>query len=102
MLLINAEDIKWLNAANKELLEIQGLVYGAGVGKVNNLTTGPISDAQDEAINKMIEQAKKMEANAIIGVKFDNSTFSGSDISEDEIVVTVYGTAVVIKINTNN
>ena len=102
MLLINSEDINWLSAANYKLLEIKGLVYGAGVGKVNNYTTGPIGEAQDEAINEMIEQAKKMGAGAIIGIKFNNATFSGDPEIADEIAVTVYGTAVVIEVNTQS
>lgn len=51
-----------------------------------------ISDARDEAFNRMINEAQKMGANAVIGMNFTSSTVM-SGASE----ILAYGTAVKLK-----
>lgn len=60
-------------------------------GEITNFTQ-LISQARDEAFNRMVNEAKKIGANAIIGMNFASSTvLAGS--SE----VLAYGTAVKLK-----
>jgi len=54
--------------------------------------TKMISDAREEAIKRMVEQAEKMGANAIVGVRFTTSAVMGG---ASEILV--YGTAVIVE-----
>ena len=54
--------------------------------------TKMISDAREEAIKRMVEQAEKMGANAIVGVRFTTSAVMGG---ASEILA--YGTAVIVE-----
>ena len=60
-------------------------IVGGEIGSYTKL----ISQARDEAYDRMIEEAKKVGADAIIGVKFDTSTIMAG-ASE----MLAYGTAV--------
>jgi len=64
-----------------------------------NLAGGEIEDfsltqayAREEALNKMLLEAKKLRADAIIGLRFDSTVIEG--ISE----ILVYGTAVQLEV----
>ncbi|ACB84583.1 YbjQ family protein [Natranaerobius thermophilus] len=88
--------------------EVLGIVRGNRVkavhlGKdiiafIKKLTGGDISDyedlmkkTRDKAVEEMLEEANKMGANAIIGIKF-----STSQISSGASEIMVYGTAIKI------
>ena len=60
-------------------------------GEITNFTQ-LISHARDEAFNRMVNEAKKIGANAVIGMNFASSTVMGGT-SE----VLAYGTAVKLK-----
>ena len=101
MLLVNVETIQ-----GKEIVETLGLVKGeivqtkhigrdimAGMktlvgGEVKGYTK-MISEARKEATNRMIEEAQKLGADAIIGVRY-----SSSEIMEGASEMMAYGTAV--------
>ncbi len=68
------------------LAEIRKL-FGGDVREYADLLT----EAREEAIEEMLLEAKKMGANAIIGVKF-----STSSITKGVAEILVYGTAVKI------
>ncbi len=51
-----------------------------------------LAQARDEALKRMIEKAKKMGANAVIGVRFATTTIM-SGASE----ILAYGTAVIVE-----
>ncbi|HEM56353.1 MAG TPA: YbjQ family protein [Thermodesulfobium narugense] len=51
---------------------------------------------RDNAIEKLVENARNLGANAVIGVRFDSNEFdSGKGQSMNEVVV--YGTAVILE-----
>jgi uncharacterized protein YbjQ (UPF0145 family) len=89
--------------------EVKGLVYGQSVrtrGALGRIVAGiealvggssqayleEFNKARDEAIERLKENAVKMGANAVIGVDFETS-----EILEGFILITVYGTAVVVE-----
>ncbi len=93
----------------KEIIETIGLVRGntaraRNVGRdifafAKNIVGGEvleytklIAESREQAIDRMKEEAEKMDANAIVCARFSSTTISGG-ISE----VLVYGTAVKIK-----
>lgn len=51
-----------------------------------------INEARDIATNRMIEEAKKLGANAIIGVNY-----STSSVLQGTTEVVAYGTAIILK-----
>ncbi len=51
-----------------------------------------MEDSRDEALNRMIDHAKEMGANAIISVRFDSN-----DISDIMQEILAYGTAVKVE-----
>ncbi|MDD3190715.1 MAG: heavy metal-binding domain-containing protein [Candidatus Pacebacteria bacterium] len=94
------------NVQGKNTVETFGLVRGNTARSRNagrdimafakNITGGEvleytklIAESRDQAIDRMTEQAEKMGANAICGVRFSSSNVA-SGVSE----VLVYGTAV--------
>lgn len=95
--------------ANKQITENLGLVRGntikaKHVGRditagLKNLVGGEIgsytkalNEARDTAIQRMIEEAQKLNADAIVGVRFTTSQMMGSAAE-----LMVYGTAVKLK-----
>ncbi|MCK5084093.1 MAG: YbjQ family protein [Candidatus Pacebacteria bacterium] len=93
----------------KEIIETIGLVRGntaraRNVGRdifafAKNIVGGEvleytklIAESREQSMDRMKEEAKKMDANAIVCVRFSSTTISGG-ISE----VLVYGTAVKIR-----
>ncbi len=70
--------------------------FGAGlknfVGGELKSYTELLTEARNEAINRMIEQAKKLRANAVINVRFATSS-----ITAGAAEVYAYGTAVEVE-----
>ncbi|MBO0993830.1 YbjQ family protein [Bacillus sp. SD088] len=102
MIVVTTEQI-----ANHKVIEVKGPVFGLtvrarGVGKdifasLKGLVGGEISeytemleDARKQALDRMVENAKAMGANAIIMVRFDSGEI-GQNMSE----IVAYGTAVI-------
>ena len=98
-----------------EIVQHLGLVYGATVrargmggdcmagcqstcgGEVSAYTEMAI-EARNEAVNRMLNEARSIGANAVIGIKFDSDNMgSGQGASANGTIV--YGTAVRIKFN---
>jgi uncharacterized protein YbjQ (UPF0145 family) len=61
------------------------LIFGGRIGTLRRLS----DKARQEALDEMIEQARSMGADAVVGVRFDSSPL-GAGLTE----VLVYGTAV--------
>ncbi|MBS4196801.1 YbjQ family protein [Lederbergia citri] len=95
------------NIANHKIKEVKGPVFGLtvrarGLGKdivaaLKGLVGGEINqytemleDARKQAMDRMVENAKVMGANAIIMMRFDSGEI-GQNMSE----IVAYGTAVV-------
>lgn len=102
MIIVTTEQI-----ANYKIKEIKGPVFGLtvrarGLGKdivasLKGLVGGEINqytemleDARKQALDRMVENAKVMGANAIIMMRFDSGEI-GQNMSE----IVAYGTAVV-------
>ncbi len=51
-----------------------------------------MAESREQSIDRMIEEAKKLGANAIVGIKF-----STSEVMDRAAEILVYGTAVVIE-----
>lgn len=94
---------------NYKIKEVKGPVFGLtvrarGIGKdifasLKGLVGGEITqytemleDARKQALDRMVENAKAMGANAIIMVRFDSGEI-GQNMSE----IVAYGTAVVVE-----
>ena len=97
------------NIEGKRVVKTLGLVKGNTIrarwigrdiaAPLKNLVGGEIksytkmiSDAREEAIKRMVEQAERMGANAIVGVRFTTSAVMGG---ASEILA--YGTAVIVE-----
>jgi uncharacterized protein YbjQ (UPF0145 family) len=95
------------NITNYKVTEIKGPVFGLtvrarGIGKdivasLKGLVGGEISqytemleDARKQAMDRMVENAKVMGANAIVMMRFDSGEI-GQNMSE----IVAYGTAVI-------
>ncbi|MCP2519839.1 YbjQ family protein [Candidatus Aminicenantes bacterium AC-335-A11] len=104
MILVNTE-----NVPGKEIKKVLGLVKGntiraRHIGKdimafFRNITGGEIRDytkmmaeAREQALDRMIEEAEKLGANAIINIRF-----STSYIMQSAAEILVYGTAVIVE-----
>jgi len=104
MLVVNTETIK-----GKEIVEVLGLVRGNTIrakwfGKdilagLRNLVGGELkeytemlSEAREQALNRMVEDAEKMGANAVVNVRFVTS-----QITTGASELLAYGTAVKVK-----
>lgn len=104
MIVVNTEHIP-----NREIAETLGLVKGSVVkakwiGKdilagLRNLVGGEIdeytellAEAREEALNRMIKEAERLNADAVVNVRFSTSA-----ISQMASEVLAYGTAVKIK-----
>lgn len=92
-----------------EIIETKGFVFGLTVrsrgaggqisASVRSLFGGEIKEyvkmmeeTRDEALKRMIDHAKQMDANAIIAARYDSN-----DISQVMQEILAYGTAVVVK-----
>jgi len=69
------------------------------MAKVKNVVGGEISDytklmgeSREQAIDRMVEDAQELGANAIIGVRF-----STSEVMDSAAEILVYGTAVIVE-----
>ncbi|HLU22939.1 YbjQ family protein [Lederbergia graminis] len=97
------------NVANHKVKEVLGPVFGLtvrarGIGKdivasLKGLVGGEINqytemleDARKQAMDRMVESARAMGANAIIMMRFDSGEI-GQNMSE----IVAYGTAVIIE-----
>ena len=86
--------------------ETMGLVRGSAVrsahigrdvlAKLKNLVGGELpeytkllAESREQAIDRMVEEARARGANAVVGVRF-----ASTDIADDAAEVLVYGTAV--------
>ncbi|MFK2825500.1 YbjQ family protein [Bacillus sp. B190/17] len=97
------------NVTGYKITEVKGPVFGLtvrarGIGKdivasLKGLIGGEINqytemleDARKQAIDRMVKNAKSMDANAIIMMRFDSGEI-GQNMSE----IVAYGTAVVVE-----
>jgi uncharacterized protein YbjQ (UPF0145 family) len=104
---MNITNLEYL--PNKEIIEHYGVVSGSTVrakhigrdlmAGIKNVFGGELkgytellSEARDEAIDRMINQAQSMGANAILNVRF-----STSSITAGASELYVYGTAVKVQ-----
>jgi uncharacterized protein YbjQ (UPF0145 family) len=104
MIVVNTEFIP-----GREITEILGMVRGNTIrakhlGKdimagLRNIVGGElseytemISEAREEALNRMVAEAEKLKADAIINVRFTTSAVAGGAAE-----ILVYGTAVLLK-----
>jgi uncharacterized protein YbjQ (UPF0145 family) len=69
------------------------------MAKLRNVVGGEISDytklmgeSREQAIDRMVEEAKDLGANAIVGIKF-----STAEVMDSAAEILVYGTAVVVE-----
>lgn len=69
------------------------------MAKLRNIVGGEITDytklmgeSREQAIDRMIEEAQDLGANAIVGIKF-----STSEVMDSAAEILVYGTAVVVE-----
>ena len=71
----------------------RNFVGGVKAFKRGNITefSSTLEEARREAVERMVDHAVAMGANAITGVRFDSS-----DISEGIVEIVAYGTAVTI------
>lgn len=98
----------------KKIKEYRGVVFGEVICGINfikdftasitNFTGGRAEEYEEElvnsradAINEMIERAKKIGANALIGVKFDIESISFGEKNGVMLMVVASGTAVTIE-----
>lgn len=93
----------------KKIIKHLGLVRGNTIrarhigrdimAKMKNVVGGEIGDytklmgeSREQAIDRMVEDAQELGANAIIGVRF-----STSEVMDSAAEILVYGTAVVVE-----
>ncbi len=103
MIVVTTEQIK-----DKRIIETLGLVKGSTIrarhvghdimASLRNIVGGEVKDytvmlaqAREEALQRMIEQAEKMGANAIVGARFVTSM-----VMSGAAEMVAYGTAVKI------
>ncbi len=97
---------------NKKIIEYRGVVFGEVISgidflkdftaSITNFTGGraeeyeqELVDARADAINEMIQRAKKIGANALVGVKIDVDPISIGEKNSVMLMVVASGTAVV-------
>jgi uncharacterized protein YbjQ (UPF0145 family) len=97
------------NLVGYEVKEVKGQVFGVVVrsrGLGGNIVAGLrslaggeileytslLEDSRKQALDRMIENAAKMGANAVVMMRFD-----GSEIGQSMTEVVAYGTAVIIE-----
>lgn len=99
---------------NKNIKEYRGIVFGEVISgidfikdftaSITNFTGGRASEYEEElvsaradAINEMMERAKKIGANGLVGVKIDVESITVGEKGQMMIMVVAIGTAVVIE-----
>ena len=104
MILVNTPDIP-----NMKIVEVHGLARGSTVRARNvgrdifaglkNLIGGEVSEytklqaeSREEALKRLIDDGKKLGANAIINIRFNTSV-----ITQGTSEMLAYGTAVTVK-----
>jgi len=104
MIVVNTETIP-----GREIIEVLGLVRGntiraKHIGKdimagLRNIVGGElteytemISEAREEALNRMVEEAEKLRADAVVALRF-----STVQVSTGAAEILAYGTAVRLK-----
>ena len=97
------------NIEGKKIVKTLGLVRGNTirarhigmdiVAGLRNIVGGEVkeytkllAESRDEALERMVEQAEKMGANAIIAVRF-----ATSQVMQNAAEILIYGTAVVVE-----
>ena len=70
--------------------------FGAGIrsifgGEITQYVT-MMEESRDEALNRAIQHAKELGANAIVAIRFDSNEIS--DVMQE---ILVYGTAVIVE-----
>ncbi|MHC4645808.1 MAG: YbjQ family protein, partial [Planctomycetota bacterium] len=71
----------------RDLLAVLRNVVGGEIADYTKM----MAESREQALDRMIEEAQKLDANAIVGVKF-----STSEIMNMAAEILVYGTAVVV------
>ncbi len=104
MYLVNTESIP-----GKEIVEMYGVVSGSTVrakhvgrdimAGLKNIVGGELrgytellQESREEAMSRMVEQAKSMGANGVVNIRFATSS-----VAQGASELYVYGTAVLIK-----
>jgi len=104
MLLVTTDEIP-----GRKIKKVLGLVKGNTirarhlgrdlVAALRNLVGGEITDytkmlaeSREQAIDRMVEQAKEMGANAVVGIRFTTSS-----VMQGAAELLVYGTAVIVE-----
>ena len=104
MLLVTTSEIP-----GRKIKKVLGLVKGNTirarhlgrdlVAALRNLVGGEITDytkmlaeSREQAIDRMVEQAKEMGANAVVGIRFTTSS-----VMQGAAELLVYGTAVIVE-----
>lgn len=85
--IVHASSVRTRGLGGRFLAGIESLVGGKGQAYLKE-----IEKARDEALSILIERAKRMGANAVIGVDFETT-----EILQGFIVITAVGTAVVVE-----
>ena len=98
----------------KTIKEYRGIVFGEVISGINfvkdftasitNFTGGRASEYEEElvsaradAITEMVERAKKIGANGLVGIKVDVESITVGEKGQMMIMVVATGTAVVIE-----
>ena len=104
MLLVTTDEIP-----GRKIKKVLGLVKGNTIrarhlgrdlmAALRNLVGGEITDytkmlaeSREQAIDRMVEQAKEMGANAVVGIRFTTSS-----VMQGAAELLVYGTAVIVE-----
>ena len=82
--MVRGSEMKAVNLG-KDISAFFRKIVGGNVKEYSEL----LVNARDEAVEKMIEDAEKMEADAVIGVRFATSS-----ISDGAAEIVAYGTAI--------
>ena len=102
------------NIEGRNIKEYRGIIFGEAVvgidfvrdfgASITNFFVGwskeyeeEIANARADAVNEMMNRAKKIGANAIIGIKVDVESIAMSNDRSSMIIVTATGTAVVLE-----
>ena len=98
----------------KTIKEYRGIVFGEVISgidfvrdftaRITNFTGGRASEYEEElvsaradAISEMVEQAQKIGANALVGIRVDVESITVGEKGQMMIMVVATGTAVVIE-----
>ncbi|MCD6368859.1 MAG: YbjQ family protein [Thermoproteales archaeon] len=84
---VHGSSVRTRGIGGKIIAGIEAIVGGRGTAYLHEL-----EKAREEAINHLKSKARQMGANAVIGVDVETT-----EILEGFIIVTAYGTAVVVK-----